>query len=86
VPLRVSQSVGYDAGKNIIGRKRFMTVDTGRVGAAVKVLRPVYQSDQAANKCKERVKEMGDKVSRLTHILHLEIWLYFNHSVLNYNP
>jgi len=21
-----------------------------------------------------------------THILHLEIWLYFNHSVLNYNP
>jgi len=33
----VSQSVGYDAGKNIIGRKRFMTVDTGRVVAAVKV-------------------------------------------------
>jgi len=21
-----------------------------------------------------------------THILHLEIWLYFNYSVLNYNP
>ena len=30
----VSQSVGYDAGKKIKGRKRFMTVDTGRVGAA----------------------------------------------------
>jgi len=60
--------VGDDAGKNIIGRKRFMTVDTGRVGAAVKVLLPVYQSDQAVNKYKERVKEMGDKVSRLTTI------------------
>jgi len=60
--------VGYDAGKKIKGRKRFMTVDTGRIGAAVKVLPPVYQNGQAANKCKERVKQMGDQVSRLTTI------------------
>jgi len=32
----VSQSVGYDAGKNIIGRKRFMTVDT--LGLVLRVL------------------------------------------------
>ncbi|BDA75837.1 hypothetical protein CAL7716_100030 (plasmid) [Calothrix sp. PCC 7716] len=25
---RVSQEVGYDAGKNVKGRKRFLTVDT----------------------------------------------------------
>ena len=32
----VSQSVGYDAGKKIKGRKRFMTVDT--LGVVLRVL------------------------------------------------
>jgi len=49
-------------------RKRFMTVDTGRVGAAVKVLPPVYQNGQAVILVLKRVKQMGDKVSRLTTI------------------
>ena len=32
----VNQSVGYDAGKKITGRKRFMTVDT--LGLVLRVL------------------------------------------------
>ncbi|WP_138506000.1 IS5 family transposase [Nostoc sp. PA-18-2419] len=64
----VSQSVGFDTGKKIKGRKRFMTVDT--LGLVLRVLVtaanvPERSGGKQVLKC---VKKMGNKVSRLTTI------------------
>lgn len=64
----VSQSVGYDAGKKIKGRKRFMTVDT--LGLVLRVL--VTAADvgerEGGKRVLKRVKHMGKSVTRLTTI------------------
>lgn len=64
----VSQSVGYDAGKKIKGRKRFMTVDT--LGLVLRVL--VTAADvgerQGGKRVLKRVKQLGKSVARLTTI------------------
>ena len=64
----VSQSVGYDAGKKIKGRKRFMTVDT--LGLVLRVL--VTAADvgerQGGKRVLNRVKQLGKSVARLTTI------------------
>ena len=64
----VSQSVGYDAGKKIKGRKRFMTVDT--LGLVLRVL--VTAADvgerQGGKRVLKRVKQLGQSVARLTTI------------------
>jgi transposase len=64
----VSQSVGYDAGKKIKGRKRFMTVDT--LGLVLRVLVSAANVPERAGgkQVLKRVRKMGDKVSRLTTI------------------
>ena len=62
----VSQSVGYDAGKKIKGRKRFMTVDT--LGLVLRVL--VTAADvgerDGGKRVLKRVKQLGKSVARLT--------------------
>lgn len=64
----VSQSVGYDAGKKIKGRKRFMTVDT--LGLVLRVL--VTAADvgerEGGKQVLKRVKQLGKSVARLTTI------------------
>jgi transposase len=64
----VSQAVGYDAGKKIKGRKRFMTVDT--LGLVLRVL--VSAADvgerEGGKRVLQRVKQMGKAVARLTTI------------------
>jgi len=64
----VSEEVGYDAGKKIKGRKRFMTVDT--LGLVLRVLVTAANVPERAGgkQVLERVKKMGTKVSRLTTI------------------
>jgi transposase len=64
----VSEEVGYDAGKKIKGRKRFMTVDT--LGLVLRVLVTSANVPERAGgkQVLERVKKMGTKVSRLTTI------------------
>ena len=64
----VSQSVGYDAGKKIKGRKRFMTVDTLGLVLRVLVTAASVPERSGGQEVLKRVKEMGDKVSRLTTI------------------
>lgn len=64
----VSQSVGYDAGKKIKGRKRFMSVDT--LGLVLRVL--VTAADvgerDGGQQVLKRVKQLGKSVVRLTTI------------------
>jgi transposase len=64
----VSQSVGYDAGKKIKGRKRFMSVDT--LGLVLRVL--VTAADvgerEGGKQVLKRVKQQGKSVARLTTI------------------
>ena len=64
----VSQDVGFDAGKKIKGRKRFMTVDT--LGLVLRVL--VTAGDvgerSGGKQVLKRVKQSNAKISRLTTI------------------
>lgn len=64
----VSQAVGYDAGKKIKGRKRFLTVDT--LGLVLRVL--VTAADvgerEGGKRVLKRVKPLGKAVARLTTI------------------
>jgi len=64
----VSQSVGYDAGKKIKGRKRFMTVDTLGLVLRVLVTAASVPERSGGKQVLNRVKKMGEKVSRLTTI------------------
>jgi len=64
----VSQSVGYDAGKKIKGRKRFMTVDTLGLVLRVLVSAASVPERSGGKQVLNRVRKMGDKVSRLTTI------------------
>jgi len=57
--------VGYDAGKNIIGRKRFMTVDTLGLVLRVLVTAGSVPEREGGKRVLKRVKQMGNSVSRL---------------------
>ncbi|PZV12906.1 MAG: IS5 family transposase [Leptolyngbya sp.] len=62
---RVSQSVGYDAGKKIKGRKRFVAVDTLGLSWRVVVTAASVGEGEGGKQVLKRVKEMGKSVSRL---------------------
>jgi transposase len=64
----VTEEVGYDAGKKIKGRKRFMTVDTLGLVLRVLVTSAKMPERAGAKQALKRVKDMGTKVSRLTTI------------------
>ncbi len=61
----VSQSVGYDAGKQIKGRKRFMTVDTLGLVLRVLVTAASVPEREGGKQVIKKVKQMGKGVSRL---------------------
>jgi putative transposase len=64
----VSKSVGYDAGKKIKGRKRFITVDTLGLILRVLVTSAKVPERTGGKQVLKRVKNMGTKVSRLTTV------------------
>lgn len=61
----VNQSVGYDAGKQIKGRKRFMTVDTLGLVLRVWVTAASVPERAGGKRVLKAVKQMGNGVSRL---------------------
>ncbi len=61
----VNQAVGYDAGKQIKGRKRFLTVDTLGLVLRVYVMAASVPERQGGKKVLQRVHHMGKAVSRL---------------------
>jgi transposase len=64
----VYETIGYDAGKKIKGRKRFMTVDTLGLVLRVLVTAAGVPERSGGKQVLNRVRKMGDKVSRLTTI------------------
>lgn len=64
----VSLGVGYDAGKKVKGRKRFVTVDT--LGLVLRVLVCAASVDERSGgkQVLQKVKQMGNTVSRLNTI------------------
>ncbi len=64
----VDQEVGYDAGKRIKGRKRFMTVDTLGLVLRVWVTAASVGEREGGKQVLKQVKQMGQQVSRLTTI------------------
>ncbi len=61
----VHQSVGYDAGKQIKGHKRFMTVDTLGLVLRVLVTAANVPEREGGKQVLKQVKQMGQGVSRL---------------------
>jgi transposase len=61
----VSDAVGFDAGKKIKGRKRFMTVDTLGLILRVWVTAANVPEREGAKAVLKQVKQMGKRVSRL---------------------
>ena len=61
----VSQAVGYDAGKKIKGRKRFMTVDTLGLVLRVLVTAANVPEREGGKQVLQLVKQRGKAVSRL---------------------
>lgn len=64
----VSQCVGFDAGKKIKGRKRFMTVDTLGLVLRVFVTAASVGEREGGKQVLKRVKQSSQKLSRLTTI------------------
>ncbi|MBD2147063.1 IS5 family transposase, partial [Sphaerospermopsis sp. FACHB-1194] len=64
----VSQSVGFDAGKKITGRKRFLTVDTLGLVLGVLVTAANVGEREGGKKVLKRVKQSQTQASRLTTI------------------
>ena len=62
----VSQSVGFDAGKKIKGRKRFLTVDTLGLVLRVLVTAANVGEREGGKQVLKRVKQSQKQVSRLT--------------------
>jgi transposase len=62
----VSQGVGFDAGKKIKGRKRFMTVDTLGLALRVLVTTANVGEREGGKQVLKRVKHSSEQVSRLT--------------------
>lgn len=61
----VDEAVGYDAGKHIKGRKRFMSVDTLGLVLRVFVTAASVGERDGGKSVLKRVKQMGKDVSRL---------------------
>jgi transposase len=61
----ISESVGYDAGKKIKGRKRFLTVDTLGLVLRVWVSAASVGEREGGKQVLQRVKQQGQAVSRL---------------------
>ena len=61
----VHKSVGYDGGKQIKGRKRFMTVDTLGLILRVLVTTANVGEREGGKQVLKRVKQMDKSVSRL---------------------
>jgi putative transposase len=61
----VSQEVGFDQGKLIKGRKRFLTVDTLGLVLRVFVTAANVGEREGGKRVLKRVKQMGKGVSRL---------------------
>ena len=61
----VSEAVGYDAGKQIRGRKRFLTVDTLGLVLRVLVTAASVGEREGGKQVLAKVKQMGTAVSRL---------------------
>lgn len=61
----VQEAVGFDAGKKIKGRKRFMTVDTLGLVLRVFVTAASVGEREGGKQVLQRVKQMGKSVSRL---------------------
>lgn len=64
----LEQDVGFDAGKKIKGRKRFITVDTLGLVLRVWVTAASVTEREGGKQVLKQVKQMGQKVSRLTTI------------------
>lgn len=64
----VNQGVGFDAGKKIKGRKRFMTVDTLGLVLRVLVTAANVGEREGGKQVLQRVKQSHEQVSRLTTI------------------
>jgi len=64
----VSESVGYDAGKKIKGRKRFISVDTLALVLRVLVTAASQTEREGGKQVLNQVKQMDQKVWRLTTI------------------
>ncbi len=64
----VHEAVGYDAGKKIKGRKRFMTVDTLGLVLRVLVTAANVAEREGGKQVLKKVKHMNQKISRLTTI------------------
>ena len=64
----VHQSVGFDAGKKIKGRKRFMTVDTLGLILRVFVTAASVPEREGGKQVLKQVKQMGKGVTRLCTI------------------
>lgn len=62
----VSQLIGFDAGKKIKGRKRFMTVDTLGLVLRVLVTAANVGEREGGKQVLKRVKHSHEQVSRLT--------------------
>lgn len=61
----VNEAVGYDAGKKITGRKRFISVDTLGLVLRVWVSAANVTEREGGKRVLKKVKAMGAKVSRL---------------------
>jgi transposase len=61
----VYDAVGYDAGKNIKGRKRFITVDTLGLVLRVLVTAANVTERDGGSQVLQRVKQTGQTVWRL---------------------
>ena len=61
----VSEAVGYDAGKQIKGRKRFISVDTLGLVLRVLVTAASVPERQGGKQVLNQVKQIGNSVSRL---------------------
>jgi transposase len=64
----INQEVGYDAGKQIKGRKRFTLVDTFGLLIAINVVAASTQEREGAKKIFEKMKEPSRKYPRLIRI------------------
>jgi putative transposase len=64
----INKEVGYDAGKQIKGRKRFALVDTLGLLIAIKVVAASVQEREGAKQLLEKVKEKSQKYPRLIRI------------------
>jgi transposase len=61
----VTQAVGYDTGKEVKGRKRFLTVDTLGLVLRVLVTAASMGEREGGKQVLKKVKQMGTAVSRL---------------------